>query len=407
MAFGNISIDPAAFAPQNGQNGLLSGLMMGAQMRAYQEDREQKQRDQEKEQALAGAMQGVDPNDPATFKPLYGINPLLAMKLETEAVERRKALSQEEAANQEKLRGAYTDWAKGFSNYWSQLPPEQRNPQTAHAMLGAAVNHYQTMNPQLARVLATAPKYNPQWLEHALQNGGFTDPYAQDQREIAKQAQLNQLPPNTYQQAQLEQQGRATQAELTNKGAERGNNLRKQFEGLEEVQTYKTIAPLMEGLKHSASLDNKAGDLGLIYGVARVLDPKGVVRESDAGLVGGTGAWFEDLAGQYNAVKGGARLSPEVRQKLLEMAYGKVSASKQAFDVARNQYAGIAARQGIAPEDMGFDAMQVQPPQQSAPQGGMSAPAMGQQQAYQEGQTAVNRQTGQRIVFRGGKWVPM
>jgi hypothetical protein len=41
--------------------------------------------------------------------------------------------------------------------------------------------------------------------------------------------------------------------------------------------------------------------------------------------------------------------------------------------------------------------------QQPAQQTGMAASS----HTYQEGQTAINRQNGQRIVFRGGKWVPM
>jgi hypothetical protein len=424
MPFGDISLPPGAIQQPNIAGGFLSGMLGMQELQTSQARADAlqslAQREQQKlaeesrwDEAVKANLSG--PDQEQGLAALYKINPERAMGLAKSQYEVNKLKAEggrigaDTQGKQIENEGKNADIAKqeavGAAHYMKAMGANA-NPQALAGYLIARSKTWGDRNPEVARQLQEAAG-NPDVLPHimaAAKAGGYKDPDEEMQRDVSasnqKAAYQQGLGPTPYQQQQLGLQQQSTHAELGNKANERANALRKQFEGLEEVQTYRTVAPLMQGLYSSAQLDNKAGDLGLIYGVARVLDPKGVVRESDAGLVGGTGSWFEDLAGQYNAVKGGARLSPDVRAKLLEMATGKTNALKQAYDVARDNYAGIAQRQGIALDDMAFGTM--------TPQGGQ--PAQGQAPApaggLPEGRVAINPATGQRMIVRNGQLVP-
>jgi hypothetical protein len=58
---------------------------------------------------------------------------------------------------------------------------------------------------------------------------------------------------------------------------------------------------------------------------------------------------------------------------------------------------------GIQERDVAIPLLQQGGWMDSTPAGQTTAPAPG---GIQEGATAINRQNGQRLIFRGGKWEP-
>jgi hypothetical protein len=58
----------------------------------------------------------------------------------------------------------------------------------------------------------------------------------------------------------------------------------------------------------------------------------------------------------------------------------------------------ISAAYGVKLEDLGVSTQR---------SGAAAAPKAAQGQQFQEGQTATNKQTGEKRVYRGGQWVPV
>jgi hypothetical protein len=96
------------------------------------------------------------------------------------------------------------------------------------------------------------------------------------------------------------------------------------------------------------SYNDKSGasDLDLIYGTAKTLDPMGSVREGDAVMIQRTDGYFGQLQAFLGSVQGGAKLSPENRRSLLEVAGRRRDEAINAFNTSRDELKGIANRRG-------------------------------------------------------------
>jgi hypothetical protein len=96
--------------------------------------------------------------------------------------------------------------------------------------------------------------------------------------------------------------------------------------------------------------------------------------------------------------------------------YGVAASPQEAWDLvrrARTNPDAIRAQifgRALTPEmgQRNWDAFQAAGQQhEPAPPAAPAAPSAPAAQQFREGQTATNPQTGQRMIFRGGQWVPM
>lgn len=170
-------------------------------------------------------------------------------------------------------------------------------------------------------------------------------------------------------------------------------SIRKEVGGLPETKRYAEAAPIYRSMIQSRDVNTAAADLDFVYGVAKIFDPESVVREGEMKLVGKAQSLPEDIKGMMGQVamaKG--RLTPEARQRILEVAQTRMSELRGAYDTRVKPYGEIAGRFNMRPED-------VLP---SVPDMPKLAPLSSAQ--VQEGATATNPQTGQKLTFRNGKW---
>jgi hypothetical protein len=132
---------------------------------------------------------------------------------------------------------------------------------------------------------------------------------------------------------------------LPPKGAD-VEGLRKEFNAREEVKNYNAAVPVLRAV--SAAPDTAAGDLDLIYGVGKILDPGSVVREGEMALVMKTGSPLQQIIGttRWSAEQGG-RLTPKVRSQLMEALQGRVNELHQSAMDARKPFEAQAKRQNI------------------------------------------------------------
>lgn len=126
--------------------------------------------------------------------------------------------------------------------------------------------------------------------------------------------------------------------------------LRKEFNALPEVKNYKTVLPIIESVNRAP--DTPAGDIDLIYGVGKIMDPDSVVREGEMNIVIKSGSPAQRLTGFLEYVQGGGRLTQDQRKQLIEVMESRVKGLEENYTRARGAYGGIATKQGLDPEDI-------------------------------------------------------
>lgn len=129
--------------------------------------------------------------------------------------------------------------------------------------------------------------------------------------------------------------------------------LRKEFTAL--AKDYTGIREGYRRIETGASINNGAGDLAIVYGYMKMLDPGSVVREGEFATAEQTTGIPPQVLNFYNKAVKGDRLPPEAREKF-------VNASKQLYDNAtlqysqtKSQYEGLASRKSINPQNVIID----------------------------------------------------
>lgn len=92
-----------------------------------------------------------------------------------------------------------------------------------------------------------------------------------------------------------------------------------------------------------------ASDIALVFNYMKLLDPDSVVREGEFATAESAGGVGEQVWGTYNRLLNGDRLTPEVRQQMIDAANKQYSAALSDPTLRRlNQYyKGLAERTGI------------------------------------------------------------
>jgi hypothetical protein len=126
--------------------------------------------------------------------------------------------------------------------------------------------------------------------------------------------------------------------------------IRKEIGDLPSYKTLSSALPVYNSMVKAA--DTKAGDLNMVYGLAKLFDPGSVVREGEQVLVRDTASLPDWLVGQINSLNGGNRLLADTRKALLNEARSRVDAYQKAYDANLQPYRGIADRHKINQADV-------------------------------------------------------
>lgn len=127
--------------------------------------------------------------------------------------------------------------------------------------------------------------------------------------------------------------------------------LRKEFRSLPSVKAYEEALPVLVSARNAPNTG--AGDINLVYAVGKIMDPGSVVREGELKLAVDSGGVLARVIGSAKInLTGGARLQPEVRQKLLDMLNERVLAYRQSYDRDFAQYGEYATASGLSPDEV-------------------------------------------------------
>ncbi len=125
--------------------------------------------------------------------------------------------------------------------------------------------------------------------------------------------------------------------------------LRKEFADLPEAKSYKIVANSYEKIKTASG---KAGDLGLVYGYIKMLDPGSTVRESESSMASNIGGMPEKAQNYVQYLLGNGSLTEKQREEIRREAQGMMAAEKVNIRPTIKEYERIAKERGMNPNDV-------------------------------------------------------
>lgn len=135
-------------------------------------------------------------------------------------------------------------------------------------------------------------------------------------------------------------------------GVKNEQDLRKEFEGLPEVKSYKQAFPALAAIRDAAKRNTTQSDINIVYGLAKLYDPNSVVREGEYATVANSPNIPERLKGYAQYLQGGGRLTPEVKAQILAEAEGRAKTYADEANKARSSYEEIARRNNLDPRNV-------------------------------------------------------
>jgi hypothetical protein len=126
-------------------------------------------------------------------------------------------------------------------------------------------------------------------------------------------------------------------------------DLYAQYAASDPVKMYETVKGGYERVRQSAALQTGAGDMGLIYGYMKMLDPGSVVRESEFAQAAQAGSYGQQIQGMVQRVLDGQRLPEEVRQQFVQSAEGIYQETASNLGDINTQFSTRAQTYGVDP----------------------------------------------------------
>lgn len=129
--------------------------------------------------------------------------------------------------------------------------------------------------------------------------------------------------------------------------------IRKEFTS--QNKDYSGIREGYRRIQTGAKIDNGAGDLAIVYGYMKMLDPTSVVREGEFATAENTTGIPSYIMNLYNKAVDGSRLPPEARERFEAASRDLYSNATEQYDQTRTQYEELAKRKGIDPQNVIID----------------------------------------------------
>lgn len=131
------------------------------------------------------------------------------------------------------------------------------------------------------------------------------------------------------------------------------NKLRSDFE--QGSKTFRESATAYRRILDSAKDPSAAGDLGLIFGYMKLLDPTSTVREGEFATAQQAGSIPQSIVSAYNKAVSGERLAPELRKDFVSRARSLYQGQERSQSSYENQFRDISGRNKVDPRNVIID----------------------------------------------------
>jgi hypothetical protein len=149
--------------------------------------------------------------------------------------------------------------------------------------------------------------------------------------------------------------------------------IRKEWQGRSKM--YSELQGTFNTLQASASSANGPGDIALITGFMKMLDPGSVVRETEFATARDTAGLFTQLQNRLEKAKNGQLLNPKQRQEYVALSQKYLDSAQKKADQEKKDLGIVVKNYRLNPENV-FGAEQAPPPPlpTSATVGGVTYP---------------------------------
>lgn len=149
--------------------------------------------------------------------------------------------------------------------------------------------------------------------------------------------------------------------------------LRDEFSANPNTKSFDVVDNYYSRGVRLAKKETAAGDMGLIFALMKVYDPSSTVREGEYATASNSGSIPEQFLNIYNKAKDGQKLQPEQRAQFLDTMTAAAEEQHRKLMGTAAQYAAIAKKRGLDPEEVIAPSYMNWKPPVSAP---TTAPAM-------------------------------
>jgi hypothetical protein len=127
-----------------------------------------------------------------------------------------------------------------------------------------------------------------------------------------------------------------------------GMQLAGMFNGEQTVKDANTVSAAFRKVRQHATSNTAAGDMGLIFGYMKILDPGSTVREGEYATAQNAASIPERVRNAYNRSIDGPFLTPEQRTRFVAEAETALRAQRDTFRPVFDRYRRMAESGGIA-----------------------------------------------------------
>jgi hypothetical protein len=135
--------------------------------------------------------------------------------------------------------------------------------------------------------------------------------------------------------------------------------IRKEWQGRSKM--YSELQGTFNTLQASASSTNGPGDIALITGFMKMLDPGSVVRETEFATARDTAGLFTQLQNRLEKAENGQLLSPQQRKEYVALSQKYLDSAKKKADQEKKDLGIVVKNYRLNPENV-FGAEQASPP---------------------------------------------
>ncbi len=160
-------------------------------------------------------------------------------------------------------------------------------------------------------------------------------------------------PPGVNRQTWYQEQTKRLAAEAGGPKGDDISGLRKEVRDLPSYKNVAQAAPVYRSMADAVTRDDRASDVNLIYGMAKIMDPGSVVRESEMTVAQAIATLPQQLAQAVKSqIESTGRLSSDVRDGIMREAYSRMNAYNQMYGQDAEQFKGIAERRKMDVNDI-------------------------------------------------------
>jgi len=160
--------------------------------------------------------------------------------------------------------------------------------------------------------------------------------------------------------------------------------------------------------KVSSAVNNPSpvGDISLIFGFMKTIDPTSTVREGEFATASNAGGVPERITNMYNRVKNGERLTSEQRKDFAVQSYNAYKTYEDSFKQNREYTVDLAKAFGISPELVApsYEATAAPNPNHGIPKGGVNPLKLARaQQALNDPEATDKEKARAQQIISGGQ----